>query len=635
MLNRNIVSGTGLLLAACLFIATIIIVNATLTNLRLDLTENKLFTLSEGTTNILGNLKEPLRLDFYYSQQALTGLPALTNYGNRVRDMLQEYQTHSDGMIELNIIDPETFSEEEDEAVASGLQGVAVTNAGDRAYLGLVGTNSTDDEQIVPLFHANRESALEYDITKLIFNLAYPKKRVIGIVTALPMFSKEDEPYSEPWTIISILREFFEVRDLGTKFDEVDSDVDVLMVVHPKELKLKTEFAIDQFVLKGGKAMVFVDPLGESDRTPPDPENPGTIPDFDSELPALLEQWGVEILKDKVAGDINAAMHVQTRGPRGPREIAYLPWLRLARESFNQEDFATSELSVIHMGTTGIIEKKPGAKTTFTPLIETTKQSMQLERDFLIIQRDPSIILDNFKSSEKKMTLAVRLQGPANTAFPDGIFAADDENEDDSGGKSVKDNNQNSSNPDFVREGNINVIVVADTDILTDLFWIRTQSYLGIDLPQPIADNGNFIINSLENLSGSNDLINLRSRGEFTRPFERVEAIRRDAELKFREREQELQAKLEETEQKIRQMQQEQGTESNLILTPEQSREMEKFRDIRVATRKELRAVQHELKKNIEQLGTVLRVINIGLIPLLIIIIAIGTGIYRVNRHQI
>ena len=630
MLNRNLVSGTGLLLAACLFIATIIIVNATLTNLRLDLTENKLFTLSQGTINILGKLEEPIRLDFYYSQKALTGFPELTNYGNRVRDMLQEYKTHSNGMVELNIIDPETFSEEEDEAVASGLQGIAVNNAGDRAYLGLIGTNSTDDEKIIPLFQTSRESALEYDLTKLVYNLAHPKKRVIGVVTTLPMFSKKDEPYSKPWTIISTMQEFFEVKDLGTEFNEVDPDIDVLMIVHPKNLKLETEFAIDQYVLKGGKAMVFVDPLGESDRTPPDPKNPGAMPDFDSELPALMDQWGVEMLKDKVAGDINAAMHVQTRGPRGPREIAYLPWLRLARESFNQEDFATSELNVIHMGTAGILVKKPGAKTTFTPLIETTKQSMQLERDFLIIQRDPSIILDNFKSADSKMTLTVRLQGPAKTAFPNGVSmtGAEDENINEQGTGTEK------NNPDIVKEGNINVIVVADTDILTDLFWIRTQSYFGMDLPQPIADNGNFIINSLENLSGSNDLINLRSRGEFTRPFERVEAIRRDAELEFREREQELQTKLEETEKKIRQLQQEQGNDSNLILTPEQNREMEKFRDIRVATRKELRGVQHELKKNIEQLGTILRVINIALIPLLIILIAIGTGIYRVNRRR-
>lgn len=628
LMNRNITSGTGLVLAACLFVAVIIIVNATLTNLRLDLTENRLFTLSEGTLNIIDNLEEPIRLNFYFSQRAMTGLPALTNYGIRVRDMLLEYQNNSAGKIELNIIDPDTFSEEEDEAVASGLQGIAVSNAGDRAYLGLVGTNSTDDQRIIPFFQSNRESALEYDITKLIYNLAHPKKRVIGIISSLPMFGDKDDPNIEPWTIIKAMEEFFEVKDLGTDIDNVNADTDVLMIVHPKNLKQKTLYAIDQYVLKGGKAMVFIDPLAESDRTPPDPKNPGAMPDFDSDMPVLLKQWGVEMLKEKVAGDINAAMHVQTRGERGPREISYLPWLRMSRESFNQDDFATSQLGIIHIGTSGILVKIKDAGTTFTPLIETTKQSMQLERDFLVIQRDPSIILDNFKSAETKQVLAARLQGMATTAFPDGYTL--DKDEDKSGKKS-------GTNTETIKEGNINVIVVADTDILTDLFWIRNQTYFGMELPQPIADNGNFIVNSLDNLSGSNDLINLRSRGEFTRPFERVEAIRRDAELEFREREQQLQAQLQEAEQKIKQLQQEQGrdhgSDINLILTPEQSAEMEKLRQIRIDTRKELRSVQHELKKNIDNLGTQLRIINIGLIPLLIILIALGTGIYRINRR--
>ncbi len=625
MISRNIISGTGLVLVACLFVALIILVNATLTNWRLDLTENKLFTLSDGTLNIIRNLDEPITLDFYFSQKELTGFPALTNYGVRVRDMLQEYATHANSGLKLNIIDPETFSEEEDQAVASGLQSVAVNAAGDRAYFGLIGTNSTDDEKIIPFFQLNREAALEYDITKLIYNLANPEKRVIGVITSLSLFGNKELPQqASPWTIISAMEEFFEVRDLGVRMDKIDSDIDVLMIVHPKNLKPETLYAIDQYVLRGGKAMVFVDPIGEADQTPPNPESPAAMPDIDSELPVLLDKWGVEIKNDKVAGDINAAMRVQTRGYRGPQEISYLPWLRLAEESFNKEDFASSELSVIHMGTAGIIEKQADVNIKFIPLITTTRQSMKLERDFLLIQRDPNVILENFKSEEKNYALAVRLQGHVETAFPDGKPV--DENE-------VEEANKSLDTSGFVRGGDINVILVADTDILSDLFWIRTQSFFGMELPQPIADNGNFIINSLENLSGSNDLINLRSRGEFTRPFDRVETIRRDAELKFREREQELQAKLKETEEKIKQLQQDQGNDNSLILTPEQTKEIEKFRQVRLDTRKELRAVQHELKKNIENLGIKMRIINIGLIPLLIMIIAIGTGIYRVNRR--
>ncbi len=623
-MNKNITSTTGLALAAALFVAIIILANATLTSWRLDLTENKLFTLSEGTLNILHTLEEPVRLDFYFSQKAMLGYPALMNYGVRVRDMLLEYEAHSNGMLELNIIDPEVFSEEEDQAVASGMQSVPLNNAGDRAYFGLLGTNSTDDEKIIPFFQSSKESALEYDITKLLYNLAYPEKRVIGIISSLPIYGDEKQKLPR-WTITDMIEEFFEVRDLGTNTRNLDG-IDVLMIIHPKDLKDETLFAIDQYVLNGGKAMIFVDPLAEGDRSKPADPDSSVLPDLDSDLNKLTEQWGITVLDQKIVGDINAAMHVQTRSATGPQEVIYLPWLRLAEESFNQDDFATSQINVIHMGTTGIIEKNEGSTIQFTPLIESTKQSMQLDRDFLFIQRDPKIILDNFKSEEKKQVIAARIQGHAKSAFPEGLL-------DDEGNR--KDNDDAS----LISEGDINVIVIADTDILNDMFWIRNKPYFGMSLPQAIANNGDFVINALENLAGSSDLASLRTRGEFTRPFERVETIRRQAELEYREREQNLMATLEEAEQKIRTLQQEQGTgteagEGALLLTPEQSAEIERFQTQRIETRKQLRAVQHDLKKNIESLGAKLRFFNIALLPLLIILISIGTGVYRVTRHN-
>ena len=621
-MNKNITSTTGLALAAALFVAVIILVNATLTSWRIDLTENKLFTLSEGTLNILHNLEEPVRLDFYFSQKAMIGYPALMNYGVRVRDMLLEYEAHSNGMLDLNIIDPEVFSEEEDQAVASGMQSVPLNNAGDRAYFGLVGTNSTDEEKIIPFFQSSKESALEYDISKLLYNLAYPDKRVVGIISSLPIFGDEQEKLPR-WTITDTIEEFFEIRVLGTNPKNLDG-IDVLMIIHPKNIKDDTLFAIDQYVLKGGKVMLFVDPLAEGDRSKPADPDSSILPDLDSDLNKLTDQWGITVLDQKIVGDINAAMHVQTHSATGPQEVTYLPWLRLAKESFNQDDFATSQLNVIHMGTTGIIERNSDSKISFTPLIESTKQSMQLDRDFLFIQRDPKIILDNFKSEEKKQVIAARLQGHVSTAFPEGLL-------DDEGNK------KNSGSDTLISEGDINVIVIADTDILNDTFWIRNKPYFGMTLPQPIANNGDFVINALENLSGSNDLASLRTRGEYTRPFERVEAIRRQAELEYREREQKLVATLQETEQKILTLQQTQGedaTESAMLLTPEQSAEIEKFQTLRIDTRKQLRAVQHELKKNIESLGAKLRFLNIAFLPLIIILISIGTGVYRVTRRN-
>jgi len=621
MKNKTLYSGSGLLLAASLSIALIILVNANLTSLRLDLTENKLFTLSDGTLNIISSLEEPLQLDFYFSHETLLGYPGLMNYGTRVRDLLEEYAAKSSGKIRLTIIEPEPFSEEEDQAVASGLQGVSVNSAGDRAYFGLVGLNSTDDEVNIPFFQDSREAALEYDITKLIYNLANPKKRVIGVISSLPLFGEAllGQPRGRPWAIIEIMREFFEVKDLGDSPFTLDDDIDVLMVIHPKNLKEQLLFEIDQFLLGGGNALFFVDPLAEADRSQPDPMAPMTMPDLDSDMKVFLEGWGIEVLDNKLAADMNLAMRVQTRTERGPQESLYLPWLRLVEDNFSQDDFTTNELKIIHVGTAGVIEQKEGSALEMSPLIQTTSESMKLERDVILFQQDPKIILQNFVSENTQLTLAARLSGHVSSAFPKGKPAA---SEDDSDSQS-----------ESLKEGDINLILVADTDILADIFWVRRQSFFGMEIPQPVANNGDFVINTLENLSGNTDLISLRSRDEFSRPFEVVETIRREAEDKFRERERELQAKLTETEQRIMGLQRESG-ESNLILSKEQNAEIEKFRAEQLKTRKELRAVQHELQKNIESLGTTLKFINIGLIPLLITFAAIFTGLYRSRRRS-
>ena len=619
--RSSVISGTGLVLAICLFIATIVLANTVLTTWRIDLTQNKLFTLSKGTINILNNLEEPVQLDFYFSQKAINDFPLLANYGIRVRDMLEELTTHAHGKLILNIIEPETFSEAEDQAVASGLRTVSVSANSDRVYFGLVGTNSTDDEKVIPFFQTNRESALEYDLTKLIYNLAYPDKRIVGVYSQLPIIGKKGDQTAPTWTIINALKEFFEIIDLNQNIDALNQKIDVLMLVHPKKLNTETLYAIDQYLLKGGKAIIFLDPLAEQDKTQPDAASPNVMPILYSYLDEILEKWGLKISKEKIVADINAAMRVQASGPRGPQEIDYLPWLRLTNKNFNPDDFSTSELNILHMGTVGAIENinENEIKVEITPLIQTSKQSTKLERDLILFQRDPTVILNNFKSDEKNHLIAARIRGKVQTAFPDGL--------------PVDKNNEELMDDDFINEGNINVILVSDTDILADHFWIRKQDMLGVSVPQPIANNGDFVINSIENLSGSTDLINLRGRGKYSRPFERVEAIRKEAEAEFREREKELQVALQETQNEIRKLQQEQGNEKSYLLNNKLTAEIEKFRNERLATRKELRSVQHDLRKNIEKLGSQLRFINIGLIPLLITLLALIIGIYRANRR--
>lgn len=620
MRAKRLISSTGLILGVCLFVSLNIISNATLTNWRLDLTQDRLYTLSEGTLNILSEIDEPIVLRMYFSRDQLLGHPQLTTYGVRVRDMLREYVANSGGMLHLEIIDPEPFSRHEDIAVAEGLESIPIGTGAERAYFGLIGTNSTDDTEIVPFFSVQRESALEYELSKLVYKLANPDRRVVGVVSDLPLFRQAGDRRTRDWSIIRVMRDFFEVRDLGNEPNFISRDVDVLMVVHPKSLNDSTLYAIDQFALRGGNVMVFVDPWSDVDETPPDEQNPMAMPQRFSTFETLFEQWGIKVPEDKIVGDLPAAMRVQHRGLRGVEEVQYLPWLRLGENNFNHDDFITSDLRRVQMATSGYIERRDGADIEMRPLIQTSTQSTILERDLILFQRDPSVILENFRPSGRRYTMATRLQGDVETAFPQGRPRAED-------GRRLPED------PDFVTEGELNAIVVADTDILGDRFWVQERDQFGVDMPQPIADNGDFVINALENLAGDSDLISLRTRGTYARPFEVVERIRRAAEVQYRAREQELQERLMETEDKIQSLQREQGA-TGLIISPEQAEEIEKFRREQLRIRQELRAVQHDLQNEIQQLGSQLRFINIILVPFVVALVAALLGLYRIQVRR-
>ena len=626
-MNRNLVTGSGLVIALALFLGVNVISNQALTSWRLDVTENALYTLSDGTLNILEDLEEPVTIRLYYSAQQFAGVPRLLTYGKRVRDMLEEYAAESGGMVRLQVIDPEPFSEAEDEAVAYGVRQLALSAAGDTGYLGVVGTNTTDDVEVLPLLSPEREDALEYELTKMIYSLGEPQKRVIGVISALPVFAPPPDPMTgqaagQDWAAFVLLRELYDVRELSFETTEIDDDVDTLIVVHPKGLSRETAYAIDQFVLGGGKAMVFVDPMAEQDAAAPDPERPGVLPELGSDLPALLEQWGLELTTDKVVGDPASAVRVSFRTPRGPREVEYLPWLQLQGDTLNRDDFITNELNVINVGTAGALDTREGSTLTHVPLIETGKGSGLLERDAVIFVKDPAGLLDNFAPDDATHAIAVRVSGKAKTASPDGRPLGADEK-------------RAPADEAFLSEStaSINVIVVADTDILADRFWVRFNNFAGMRIPEPFANNADFLINAVDNLGGNDDLIGLRSRGQYTRPFEVVQRIQREAEAKFRDREQALQQKLAEAEQKLAELQSEESG-GELLLSPEQRAEIERFRAEQVKTRKELRNVQHELRSNIERLGSLLTFVNTGLVPLVIAVVAIVMSIVNARSRK-
>jgi ABC-type uncharacterized transport system involved in gliding motility auxiliary subunit len=632
--TRSLTSSTGLIVAAALLVTINLFAGLVFTSSRIDLTEDKLYTLSEGTKNILRSIDEPLTLRLYFSEQLLVGVPSYMNYGRRVRDLLEEYAELSDGKINLLVADPEPFSEAEDRAVAYGLQGVPLDAGGNLAYFGLAGVNATDEEEVIPFFQPEMEESLEYELTRLVSKLNNPEQQVIGLISALPIAAANAAPFlasgqeQGDWVVLTQLKQAFEVRSLPADLDAIPDDIDVLMLVHPKDLNNTTLFAIDQFVLSGGRAIVFVDPNAESDNAETDPQNPMaalTAP-RSSDLKRLFDVWGVDYSAEVVATDRLAATRVSTSRDNRRETVDYVAWLSLGKANMDQSDFVTRELEQINFGTPGVLSKKDGASIEFQPLMQTSTEAMEVEQSRFQFGPDPVALLSEFKAGGKKLTLAARISGKVSTAFPEGPPTAE-EGDDENGDDAEKSN-------DWIKESKspVNLIVVADTDILADRFWVNVQNFFGQQVAIPRAANDVFLSNAIDNLSGSNDLISLRSRGKFVRPFERVEALERDAEKRFRDEERALQTKLEDTERKLSELQRQKEGNSALILSDEQRRELEKFRAEQVQTRKALRDVRHQLGKRIETLGTVLKFINIGLVPLLIVFVGLGAAVYRARQ---
>ncbi len=629
---KKILSSTGLFVAVVLFVAFNVFANVALKSARIDLTANKLYTLSDGTKNVLRTLTEPITLRFYFSKKVASNTPGLDSFAQRVQELLEEYVTHSNGHLTLEIADPEPFSEEEDRAVGFGLQGVPATASGEMLYFGLAATNTTDQEEIIPFFQENREEALEYEITKIIYNLTNPKKPVVGLMTSLPMegnpLARMQNPNadSQAWFITEQIQQLFELRNVPLTTSKIEPDVDVLLVVHPQGITPDALFAIDQYVLGGGKLLAFIDPYCDVQQVRSDPQNPmaAMTANRSSDLGPLLGAWGLELAPESLAGDRDNAMRVGYQN----QPVDYIVWLALTREkgALSKDDFVTSQLGTVNLANAGILRKAEGATTTITPLMETSANSMQVPKSSIQFSTDPGGLLERFVSGNEKLMLAARVHGSVKSAYPDGKPVT--ENPSDGSLPTEEDNAASLKES----SGPINVIVVADADLLEDRYWTRTQNLFGQRIAIPMAANADFAINAIDNLSGSNDLISLRSRGRFNRPFDRVVEIRREAETNYRQKAKELEDKLRDTEQKLAALQSTKDAGSALILSPEQQAELERFRDERVKTRKELRKVQHELQKDIESLGTWLKFANIGFVPMIVVIVAIVTASLRSSR---
>ncbi|HEY8331902.1 MAG TPA: Gldg family protein [Pseudomonas sp.] len=609
-MKRIIYSGTGLLLIALVFLAFNMVTGLGLHNARLDLTEQKLYTISEGTERILGQLDEPINLYFFYSDNVSQDLVPLRNYAKRVEEMLHAYERAAGGKLHLKVIDPEPFSEDEDRAAEFGLQGVPLQQGGDKLYFGLAGTNALDNVQSIPFFPLDQEEFLEYEISRLIQSLAKPERPVVGVLSGLQMdgsFNPLTGQAGTPWMVMEEIRQQFSIKSLRNDSDRIPDEVSVLLLVHPKDLPPPTLYAIDQFVLRGGKLLAFVDPFSESDNSGMLGNGQGNA----SDLEPLFKAWGVRLRAGQVLADGTYAMAVGVGVGEEQRPVRHPAWLGLPKAALDQTDVTTAALENITVASAGILEPVEGAKTRFTPLLQSSEYAMPFDAQRLAGLRDPQELMRELEPTGERYAVAARVSGPAPSAYPEGIEGQKD------GLKSAE---------------SINVIVVADTDLLSDRMWVQVQEFFGQRVPQPFADNAGFAINALDNLAGSDALISVRSRGRFSRPFVVVERLQREAEARFREQEEVLKQQLAQTEQRLAELQQSDSPEQVLELTPEQQATLQQFMQDKLKIRKELREVRYQLNADIEGLGRVLKFVNIALVPLLLTLGVIVLWLFRRRR---
>ena len=599
-----------LVLVAVLLLAVLVLLQAGLTGARVDLTRNGLFTLSDGSVRILRSLDEPIDIRFYYSDAATAEIPLIRNYATRVRELLEEMTAVSGGKLRLTVIDPQPFSEDEDRASALGLTAVPLDGGGGNVFFGLSGSSATGGQASIPFLQPDKEAFLEYDLAKLVHTLAKPDKPVVGLLSGLPMAASLD-PQSrqvrQPWAVLSGWQELFDVRTLEPATTaSIADDIDTLILVHPKKWSDDLLYAIDQFVLRGGRLLVFIDPYAELDASGSSPDDPmaAMLGDRSSNLEPLLGKWGVQFDAGKALLDAQAALTVET--PQG-EPVRHPAILGYGSRQLNQDDVVTANLAVINMASVGVLAQMEGAKSRFTPLIQSTPESMLVEVERLRMQPDPTALFEGLVAAKENHVLAARVEGRFDTAFPGRKMAG----------------HLSASKKDG------SIIIVADTDLLADRLWVLAQNFFQQRVMNAIANNGDFAVNAVDNLTGSTDLIGVRGRAISARPFSRVEALRTRADDRFRQKETELNAELVETERKLNELQNARGGDSGSLLTPAQDAELARFQTQKLRIRKDLREVRRQLDADIEAVGNRLRLVNIVLVPLLVGVLALGYAYWR------
>ncbi|HTZ35234.1 MAG TPA: Gldg family protein [Stellaceae bacterium] len=632
---------TGALAAIGLILVATNVIAARYATQRLDLTDGRLYTLARGTRDTLARIDEPVTLRFYYSSRLGDSVPSYGVYAQRVRELLDQYVAAAKGKIRLEVYDPQPFTEAEDRAVAYGLHSAPLNEQGEAVYFGLAGTNSTDDQQVIAFFNPERERFLEYDLTRLVHALAFPKRTVVGLLSTLPlqgdpMAAAHGKP-AEPLAIVSQLRQAVDIEPLSPEIAAIPKNIDVLMLVQPQHLSEATQFAIDQYVLKGGKALIFVDPYSEMQAALPHAPGAGTggagtggggagdASPPAGELDRLFKAWGIAMRPGVVAADRLDARRVAVPVPgRNPQAMDYVGWLNLPADNLNHDDPITADLSLVTMASAGILEPVAGATTQFEPLIRTSTDAEQLPVDQIKGLPDVAGLLARFRPEQRRFVLAARVTGEAASAFPDGAPALPDGAPKPASAEAAL---KRSAQP-------INLVVVADTDMLDDRFWAEIHDFYGQRVVEPISNNEDFVANAVDVLAGGQDLVDLRSRGTAARPFTVVERIQRQADDRYAAEQQGLQQKLKQTQAKLHDLTAGDPGANPTALTAEQTKEIDRFRGDMLATRQQLRQVEAAAREDIRHLKVVLEFFDIALMPIVVIAAAIVIAALRPRSRR-
>jgi ABC-type uncharacterized transport system involved in gliding motility auxiliary subunit len=615
-------SAGGVIALLALLIAVNFIVSAF--NARVDLTEGDVYTLSPGTKAILSKLEAPVRIRFYYTQGSNAVPVGLKTFAQRVEDLLAEYRRAGNGKVIIDRFNPEPDSDAEDSAALDNVEG-QMTNTGEKFYLGL-SVSFLDQKASIPVLSPDRERLLEYDITRAIAQVAATKKAVIGVMAGLPVLGRPLNPMTkqqptEPWVLGSELKRNFDVRQIAVDSKKIDDDIQVLLVIHPRNITEEGEYAIDQFVLRGGKLIAFVDPYAYFDQQP-DLQNPfGGSQAGQSSLYTLFKAWGMEPTLNQVVADLTFASGA------GPRLLPTL--LSLNQEALNQDDVVMSQVGTLLLPFAGVFKGKPAEGLTQTVLAHTSRNSMLVDLIIATLSGEPST--RGFQPSGEEYPLALRLSGKFKSAFPNGppppMFAPRDQKKDEP--------KKDVAPPKHLREGagENQVVLVADVDMLSDGAAVEVQEIFGQKLVVPRNGNLSFAQGLIEQFSGDQNLMGLRSRASFTRPLTVIQQMQGEAQQQYLGKIKELEDSLNQTQENLQNLQRGKGvTSSTTILTPEQQAEIDNFRKKSVETRAELKEVRKNLRVDTDRLEIWTKVVNIGLVPLLIAIAGLALALAKRRR---